>query len=329
MPSWRSNAERDDFESASGRRAVFFEAVRIMYETAVKHGAQPGGLFTCWIRRSLQDDASMMPSQHGLIDATSEQGMVEDSLWLQRSPGVWRGAGRRAPMSSKISDLDMAHRHHHFQAVRRRTVCRSEQTIMIDDPFYDIVLRKPLADVVSRKRDKSFSGRTVINAAGFNPLVGSSTKATAIAGIIDAEDHHVPARRADRGRPAPIPLWVELFQLLAVLTHVPSMRRYKVCININHASNSAYSRSYFRTTITSSGRFGEVNQRNKSCRFTGTIERSDNITTISYNLSFDYQNEAATALTMTLTCSLPRYQSTSHRGQSAYLTNLPNEISSI
>jgi acetaldehyde dehydrogenase/alcohol dehydrogenase len=53
------------------------EAVRIMYETAVKHGA-PEGIFTCLESPTLQDNACLMRHKDVcLIDATGGPGMVK------------------------------------------------------------------------------------------------------------------------------------------------------------------------------------------------------------------------------------------------------------
>src|ERR1700756_1692339 len=53
------------------------EAVRIMYETAVKHGA-PEGVFTCLETPTLLDNAFLMKHKDvGLIDATGGPGVVK------------------------------------------------------------------------------------------------------------------------------------------------------------------------------------------------------------------------------------------------------------
>src|SRR5271167_4685172 len=53
------------------------EAVKIMYETAVKHGA-PEGVFSCLQAHTLQDNAYLMRHKDvGLIDATGGPGMVK------------------------------------------------------------------------------------------------------------------------------------------------------------------------------------------------------------------------------------------------------------
>src|SRR5665811_2562766 len=54
-----------------------YEAVRIMYEAAVKHGA-PEGVFTCLESHTLLDNAYLMRHKDvGLIDATGGPGAVK------------------------------------------------------------------------------------------------------------------------------------------------------------------------------------------------------------------------------------------------------------
>ncbi|MGB8768312.1 MAG: aldehyde dehydrogenase family protein, partial [Candidatus Korobacteraceae bacterium] len=54
-----------------------YEAVRIMYEAALKHGA-PEGVFTCLESHTLEDNAYLMHHKGvGLIDATGGPGMVK------------------------------------------------------------------------------------------------------------------------------------------------------------------------------------------------------------------------------------------------------------
>src|ERR1700740_2517721 len=68
------------------------EAVRIMYETAVKHGA-PEGVFTCLESHSLEDNAYLMHHKDvGLIDATGGRGGGRGAFNSGEPGGVaWRG----------------------------------------------------------------------------------------------------------------------------------------------------------------------------------------------------------------------------------------------
>src|ERR1700693_5937991 len=64
-----------------------YEAVRIMYEAAVKHGA-PEGVFTCLESQTLQDNAYLMRHKDvGLIDATGGPGAGKTAD-RSRPPGV-------------------------------------------------------------------------------------------------------------------------------------------------------------------------------------------------------------------------------------------------
>jgi acetaldehyde dehydrogenase/alcohol dehydrogenase len=84
-----------------------YEAVRIMYETAVKHGA-PEGVFTCMESHNLQDNAYMMHHKDvGLIDATGGPGMVK-AAYSSGKPALGVGPGNTPVYLEKSADLDMA-----------------------------------------------------------------------------------------------------------------------------------------------------------------------------------------------------------------------------
>ena len=76
------------------------EAVRIMYETAVKHGA-PEGVFTCLESHDPQDNAYLMHHKDvGLIDATGGPGAVK-AAYSSGKPALGRRAGQYAGLSGK------------------------------------------------------------------------------------------------------------------------------------------------------------------------------------------------------------------------------------
>jgi acetaldehyde dehydrogenase/alcohol dehydrogenase len=93
------------------------EAVRIMYETAVKHGA-PEGVFTCLESHTLHDnDFLMHHNDVGLIDATGGPGCGQGSLRIREAC-----AGRWSWQHSRISGENRGpgygrRRHHHFKDV--------------------------------------------------------------------------------------------------------------------------------------------------------------------------------------------------------------------
>ena len=114
------------------------EAVRIMYETAAKHGA-PEGVFTCLESHDLQDNAYLMHHQDiGLIDATGGPGVVK-AAYSSGKPALGVGPGNTPVYLEKTADLNMAV----VDIITSKTfdngtICASEQTVVIDDEIYDL-----------------------------------------------------------------------------------------------------------------------------------------------------------------------------------------------
>ena len=83
------------------------EAVKIMYETAVKHGA-PEGVFSCLESHTLHDNAFLMHHKDiGLIDATGGPGVVK-AAYGSGKPALGVGPGNTPVYLEKSADLDMA-----------------------------------------------------------------------------------------------------------------------------------------------------------------------------------------------------------------------------
>src|ERR1700745_3758241 len=118
------------------------EAVRIMYETAVKHGA-PEGVFTCLESHTLEDNKYLMRHKDiGLIDATGGPGAVK-AAYSSGKPALGVGAGNTPVYMEKSAEIDMAV----VDIITSKTfdngtICASEQTVVIDDEIYDAVLQK-------------------------------------------------------------------------------------------------------------------------------------------------------------------------------------------
>src|SRR5437016_12751092 len=84
-----------------------FEAVRIMYETAIKHCA-PEGIFTCLESHDLDDNAYLMHHKDiGLIDATGGPGVVK-AAYSSGKPALGVGPGNTPVYLDKTADLNMA-----------------------------------------------------------------------------------------------------------------------------------------------------------------------------------------------------------------------------
>jgi acetaldehyde dehydrogenase/alcohol dehydrogenase len=118
------------------------EAVRIMCEAAVKHGA-PEHVFTCLESHTLKDNAYLMRHKDvALIDATGGPGAVR-AAYSSGKPALGVGAGNTPVYIDKTADLDMAVVDIlTSKTFDNGTICASEQTLVIDDEIYDLVLQK-------------------------------------------------------------------------------------------------------------------------------------------------------------------------------------------
>src|SRR5579864_759442 len=118
------------------------EAVRIMYETAVKHGA-PEGVFSCLESPTLPDNAYLMKHKDvGLIDATGGPGVVK-AAYSSGKPALGVGPGNTPVYLEKTADLNTAVVDIIIsKTFDNGTICASEQTVVIDDEIYDDVLKK-------------------------------------------------------------------------------------------------------------------------------------------------------------------------------------------
>src|ERR1019366_3985393 len=163
------------------------KAIKNMVETAVKHGA-PEGVFTCMESHNLQDNAYMMHHKDvGLIDATGGPGMVK-AAYSSGKPALGVGPGNTPVYLEKSADLDMAV----VDIITSKTfdngtICASEQTVVIDDEIYDIVLEKfaELGSHICNEKETELLGRTVIDPkTGFMQPMAVGQKATTIARMI-------------------------------------------------------------------------------------------------------------------------------------------------
>src|SRR5579884_1075738 len=83
------------------------EAVRIMCEAAVKHGA-PEGVFSCLTSTTLADNAYLMKHKDvALIDATGGRGAVK-AAYSSGKPALGVGSGNSPVYVEKTADLDTA-----------------------------------------------------------------------------------------------------------------------------------------------------------------------------------------------------------------------------
>src|ERR1700757_1809926 len=163
------------------------EAIRIMYETAVKHGA-PEGVFTCVESPTLADNAFLMRHKSvGLIDATGGPGVVK-AAYSSGKPALGVGAGntpvyleKSADVNTAVVDIIIS------KTFDNGTICASEQTVVIDDETYDAALKKFAdlgAHVCSEKETKLLERMVIDPQTGFMQPMAVGQKATNIARFV-------------------------------------------------------------------------------------------------------------------------------------------------
>jgi acetaldehyde dehydrogenase/alcohol dehydrogenase len=163
------------------------EAVRIMYEAAVKHGA-PENVFACLDAGTLADNNYLMRHKEiALVDATGGQGMVK-AAYSSGKPALGVGPGNTPVYLEKSADVDMAV----VDIITSKTfdngtICASEQTVVIDDEIYDSVLRKfeELGAHICSEKESALLARALIDPeTGTARAMAVGQKAVTIAGAI-------------------------------------------------------------------------------------------------------------------------------------------------
>ena len=241
-----------------------YEAVRIMYEAAVTHGA-PEGVFTCLESHTLEDNAYLMHHKDiGLIDATGGPGMVK-AAYSSGKPALGVGPGNTPVYLEKSADLNMAV----VDIITSKTfdngtICASEQTVVIDDEIYDLVLKKfaDLGSHICNEKETQLLSRTVIDPkTGFMQPLAVGQKATDIARMIG-----LSVKPKTKLLIAPIqgvgreyPLSVEkLFPVLAVYRAKSVDEALKVCVDVNHAGGLGHTAVVFSCNDEVIRKFSEV-----------------------------------------------------------------------
>lgn len=241
-----------------------YEAVKIMYEAAVKHGA-PEGVFTCIESPTLQDNAYLMRHKDiGLIDATGGQGVVR-AAYSSGKPALGVGPGNTPVYLEKTADLDMAV----VDIITSKTfdngtICASEQTVVIDDEIYDLVLKK-FADLgahICNEKEAALLARTVIDPeTGFARPMAVGQKATDIARVVglSVKPNTKLLIVAIHGVGREHPLSVEkLFPLLSVYRAKSVDEALKVCVDVNHAGGLGHTAVVFSRDDDVIRKFSEV-----------------------------------------------------------------------
>ena len=240
------------------------EAVKIMHEMAVKHGA-PEGVFSCLESHTHEDNAYLMHHRDiGMIDATGGPGVVK-AAYSSGKPALGVGPGNTPVYVEKSADLDMAV----VDIITSKTfdngtICASEQTIVIDDEIYDVVLKKfeELGSHICTPQEAELLGRTVIDPnTGYMHPMAVGQKAGRIAKFVG-----IPVKPKTKLLIAPIqgvgreyPLSAEkLFPVLAVYRAKSNDEALKVCMDVNHAGGLGHTAVIFSHNDAVIEKFSEV-----------------------------------------------------------------------
>jgi acetaldehyde dehydrogenase / alcohol dehydrogenase len=240
------------------------EAVRIMHETAVKHGA-PEGVFTCLESHNIQDNAYLMRHKDiGLIDATGGPNAVK-AAYSSGKPALGVGSGNTPVYLEKTADLKMAV----VDIITSKTfdngtACASEQTVVIDDEIYDVVLKK-FADLgahICNKKETELLGRMVIDPeTGFMQPMAVGQKATDIAHMaglsVKPNTKLLIAPIQGVGREYPLSA-EKLFPVLSVYRAKSVDEALRVCVDVNHAGGLGHTAVVFSRNDHVIRKFGEV-----------------------------------------------------------------------
>jgi acetaldehyde dehydrogenase/alcohol dehydrogenase len=239
-------------------------AVKIMNETALKHGA-PEGVFACLDSHTLLDNAYLMRHKDiGLIDATGGPGAVK-AAYSSGKPALGVGPGNTPVYLEKSADLNTAVVDIIVsKTFDNGTICASEQTVVIDDEIYDLVLKKfeDLGAHICNQQETELLGRTVIDPkTGFMQPMAVGQKATDIARVVGlsvkpntklliAQLHGVGPEH---------PLSVEkLFPLLSVYRAKSVDEAFRVCVDVNHAGGLGHTAVIFSRNDDIIRKFGEM-----------------------------------------------------------------------
>jgi acetaldehyde dehydrogenase/alcohol dehydrogenase len=240
------------------------EAVNLMYETALKHGA-PEGVFTCLDSHDLHDNAYLMHHKDvGLIDATGGPSAVK-AAYSSGKPALGVGPGNTPVYLEKTADVDTAVVDIILsKTFDNGTICASEQTVVIDDEIYIRVLEKfaELGAHICTEKETELLARTVIDPkTGAMQPMAVGQKATDIARLAG-----ISVKPDTKLLVAPIqgvvhehPLSVEkLFPVLAACRVKSSDEALKTCIDVNHAGGLGHTAVIFSRNDEVIRKFGQV-----------------------------------------------------------------------
>ncbi len=240
------------------------EAVRIMYEAALKHGA-PEGVFTCLESQNLQESAYLMRHKDvRLIDATGGQGAVK-AAYSSGKPALGVGPGNTPVYLEKTADLNTAVVDIIVsKTFDNGTICASEQTLVIDDEIYEPVLKKfaELGAHICNEKEAELLARTVIDPqTGFMQPLAVGQKASDIARFVGLSVKPntklliAPIQGVGREHPLSVE---KLFPVLSVYRAKSVDEALKVCVDVNHAGGLGHTAVVFSHDDEVIRKFSEV-----------------------------------------------------------------------
>ena len=240
------------------------EAVRILYESALKNGA-PEGVFSCLESHTLEDNAYLMRHKDvALIDATGGRGAVK-AAYSSGKPALGVGPGNTPVYLEKTADVSMAVVDIIVsKTFDNGTICASEQTVVIDDDIYDIVLKKfaELGAHVCSEEEAEALGRTLVDRqTGCLQAIAVGQKAADIARVAG-----LAVKPNTKLLIAPIhgvgpehPLSVEkLCPVLSVYRAKSADEALRVCVDVNHAGGLGHTAVIFSRNEELIRRFGDL-----------------------------------------------------------------------
>jgi acetaldehyde dehydrogenase / alcohol dehydrogenase len=240
------------------------EAVRIMYDTAAKLGA-PEGVFSCLTSHTLKDNFYLMQHKDvGLIDATGGTSAVK-AAYSSGKPALGVGPGNTPVYLEKSADLNTAVVDIIVsKTFDNGTICASEQTVVIDDEIFDVVMKK-FADLgahICDEQETQLLARTVIDPkTGFMVPIAVGQKATDIARLVGLSVKPITklliAQIQGVGREHPLSV-EKLFPLLSVYRAKSVDEALRVCIDVNHAGGLGHTAVIFSRNDEVIHRFSEV-----------------------------------------------------------------------
>ncbi len=240
------------------------EAVRIMYEAAVKHGA-PEGVFSCLESHTLVDNDYLMHHRDvGMIDATGGPSAVK-AAYSSGKPALGVGAGNTPVYLEKSADLKCAVVDIIVsKTFDNGTICASEQTVVIDDEIYDRAL-KTFADLgahICNEKEVELLERTVIDPqTGFMQPMAVGQKATDIARFVglsvkpDTKLLIAPIKGVGREHPLSVE---KLFPVLSVYRAKSTDEALRTCMDVIHLGGLGHTAVVFSRNEAIIQKYGEV-----------------------------------------------------------------------